>query len=60
VALLFQVGLYVTGGYDFFQHIILLGLLLLFLEPEWWQRRLGVREQVSGSSLEPRVPTTAP
>jgi hypothetical protein len=40
VALLFQVGLYVTGGYDFFQHMVLLGLLLLFLEPAWWQRRL--------------------
>jgi hypothetical protein len=60
VALLFQVGLYVTGGYDFFQHMVLLGLLLLFLEPAWWQRRLGVRERASGSSLESGVPTTAP
>jgi hypothetical protein len=60
VALLFQVGLYVTGGYDFFQHMVLLGLLLLFLEPAWWQRRLGVRERVSGSSLDPRLPTAAP
>jgi hypothetical protein len=40
-ALLFQVGLYFTGGYDFFQHMVLLGLLLLFLYPEWWQRRVG-------------------
>jgi Vitamin K-dependent gamma-carboxylase len=60
VALLFQVGLYVTGGYDFFQHMVLLGLLLLFLEPVWWQRRLGVRERVSGGSLDPGVRTTAP
>ncbi len=37
-ALAFQVGLYVTAGYDFFQHIILLILLLFFLRPEWWQR----------------------
>jgi hypothetical protein len=40
-ALLFQVGLYFTGGYDFLQHMVLLGLLLLFLYPEWWQRRVG-------------------
>jgi hypothetical protein len=43
-ALLFQVGLYLTGGYDFFQHMVLLGLLLLFLYPEWWQRRWVRRE----------------
>jgi Vitamin K-dependent gamma-carboxylase len=42
-ALLFQVGLYLTGGYDFFQHMVLLVLLLLFLYPEWWQRRVGAR-----------------
>ena len=42
-ALLFQVGLYLTGGYDFFQHMVLLGLLLLFLYPEWWQRRVGAK-----------------
>jgi hypothetical protein len=39
VALMFQVGLYLTAGYDFFQHMVLLALLLLFLEPAWWQRR---------------------
>lgn len=38
MALMFQVGLYVSGGYDFFQHMVLLVLLLLFLAPEWWQR----------------------
>ena len=36
-ALGFQVGLYVTAGYDFFQHMVLLGLLLLFLYPAWWR-----------------------
>jgi hypothetical protein len=60
VALMFQVGLYATAGYDFFQHMVLLVLLLLFLEPAWWQRRLGARERLSGSSMEPRVPTAAP
>lgn len=39
-ALGFQVGLYVTGGYDFFQHMVLLLLLLLFLVPEWWRQLL--------------------
>ena len=37
-ALAFQVGLYVTAGYDFFQHIVLLTLLLFFLYPGWWRR----------------------
>jgi Vitamin K-dependent gamma-carboxylase len=36
-ALSFQVGLYATAGYDFFQHMVLLTLLLFFLRPEWWQ-----------------------
>jgi hypothetical protein len=36
-ALGFQVGLYVTAGYDFFQAMVLLVLLLFFLRPEWWQ-----------------------
>ena len=42
-ALAFQIGLYVSAGYDFFQHIVLLTLLLFFLRPEWWQSRLGRR-----------------
>lgn len=39
-ALGFQVGLYVTAGYDFFQHMVLLVLLLVFLYPDWWRSRL--------------------
>jgi hypothetical protein len=57
VALLFQVGLYVSGGYDFFQHMVLLTLLLVFLVPEWWQRRLGARERATEGTLETRVET---
>ena len=49
VALMFQVGLWVSGGYDFFQHMVLLALLLLFLVPDWWQRRLGAREGMRGA-----------
>jgi hypothetical protein len=40
-ALGFQVGLYVSAGYDFFQHMVLLVLLLVFLYPDWWRARLG-------------------
>jgi hypothetical protein len=40
-ALAFQVGLYAAGGYDFFQHMVLLTLLLFFLNQEWWRTRLG-------------------
>jgi uncharacterized membrane protein YphA (DoxX/SURF4 family) len=39
-ALMFQVGLYLAAGYDFFQHMVLLTLLLFFLYPEWWRRWL--------------------
>jgi len=36
-ALAFQVGLYLAAGYDFFQHVVLLTLLLFFLYPGWWR-----------------------
>jgi hypothetical protein len=43
--LFFQIGLYVTAGHDFFPHMVLLVLLLLFLTPEpwevWWRRVLA-------------------
>ena len=42
-ALMFQIGLYVSAGYDFFQHMVLLALLLLFLHPGWWQERRALR-----------------
>jgi hypothetical protein len=35
--LLFQIGLFATGGHDFFPHMVLLVLLLLFINPEWWR-----------------------
>jgi len=50
-ALGFQIGLYASAGYDFFQHIVLLVLLLFFLRPEWWQSRLG--KQAPGLTPEP-------
>jgi uncharacterized membrane protein YphA (DoxX/SURF4 family) len=33
----FHTGLYLAGGHDFFQHIVLLFVLLLFLAPAWWR-----------------------
>jgi hypothetical protein len=35
--LFFQIGLYVTAGHDFFPHMVLLVLLLLFGTPQWWR-----------------------
>ena len=54
VALSFQVGLYATAGYDFFQHMVLLTLLLFFLRPEWWQElaRRWSRGVVLGDAKE--------
>ncbi|HEY8258132.1 MAG TPA: HTTM domain-containing protein [Gemmatimonadales bacterium] len=37
----FHIGLYLTGGYDFFQHMVLLALLLVFLAPPWWRAWLN-------------------
>jgi hypothetical protein len=37
----FQIGLYVTGGHPFFQHITMLVILLITLTPEYWRVRVG-------------------
>jgi hypothetical protein len=37
VGIFFQLGLYLTAGHPFFQHMVLLTLLLLFVTPQWWQ-----------------------
>jgi hypothetical protein len=36
----FQIGLYFSAAHDFFQHIVMLALLLLFVAPEWWRKLL--------------------
>jgi len=36
-AFFFQVGLLLTGGHDFYQHMVLLVLLLFFITPDWWR-----------------------
>jgi hypothetical protein len=42
----------VSGGYDFFQHMVLLALLLCFLVPEWWQRLLFARAPEQRAPVE--------
>jgi uncharacterized membrane protein YphA (DoxX/SURF4 family) len=37
----FHLSLYMAGGHDFFQHILLLFVLLLFLAPTWWRAWLN-------------------
>jgi hypothetical protein len=37
----FHIGLYVTAGHDFYQHMVLNFILLLFLTPEWWRAWLN-------------------
>ena len=58
-ALMFQVGLYVSGGYDFFQHMVLLVLLLIFLVPDWWERFVHAAERERRAPVERGVSRTA-
>jgi uncharacterized membrane protein YphA (DoxX/SURF4 family) len=37
----FHLSLYLAGGHDFFQHIVLLFVLLLCLAPAWWRAWLN-------------------
>jgi uncharacterized membrane protein YphA (DoxX/SURF4 family) len=39
--ILFHLSLYMAGGHDFFQQIVLLFVLLLFLAPPWWRAWLN-------------------
>lgn len=41
--IMFQVGLYAAAGHDFFSHMLLMFLLLLFLDPAWWRDRVTRR-----------------
>ena len=33
----FHIGLYAAAGHDFFPHMVLLFLCLMFLDPSWWR-----------------------
>ena len=43
----FHLSLYLAGGHDFFQHIVLLFVLLLFLAPTWWRAWLTKRTETT-------------
>ena len=57
-ALLFQIGLFVTAGHNFFQHMVLLVLLLLFINPEWWRSWWNKYVDRSSASLIFARPTS--
>ncbi|HUR95618.1 MAG TPA: HTTM domain-containing protein [Gemmatimonadales bacterium] len=37
----FHISLYLTGGHDFFPHIVTLVMLLIATVPRWWEERQG-------------------
>jgi hypothetical protein len=39
--ILFHIGLLVTSGHPFYEHIVMNALLLLFLDPEWFPAQLN-------------------
>lgn len=39
--ILFHIGLYLTSGHPFFEHILLNAILLLFLGPRWFPSQLA-------------------
>ena len=42
--ILFHIGLYLSGGHNFFQHMVMLALLLVFVTPDWL-RAWGTRQR---------------
>ena len=60
----FQIGLYLSAGHPFFQHIVLLTLLLLFIDNQWqrtlWQKLVDRRSGRSMPSYPRQVPREAP
>jgi hypothetical protein len=44
-AFFFQLGLLLTAGHVFNEHMVLLVLLFLFIRPQWWQTRFGKQQQ---------------
>jgi hypothetical protein len=39
--ILFHLGLYFVSGHPFFEHMVMNGILLLFLDPEWFTSQVG-------------------
>ena len=57
-ALFFQIGLAVSAGHNFFQHMVLLVLLLLYINPEWWRSWWSNYVDRSSPSLVPARATS--
>jgi uncharacterized membrane protein YphA (DoxX/SURF4 family) len=53
---LFHLGLYVTSGHPFFQHIVMNAMLLLFLDPDWFPAL--VRSRISPEAQRQPPPGT--
>jgi hypothetical protein len=54
-ALFFQIGLLVSGGHTFYSHMLLLVLLLLFLQPEWWRAWVRKYREAYSTASAPKV-----
>ena len=53
----FHIGLYLTGGHPFFQHIVMNAMLLLFLDPDWFPALvLRVRSAAAGRGTHQEAP----
>jgi uncharacterized membrane protein YphA (DoxX/SURF4 family) len=55
VGIFFHIGLYLTGGHDFFQHITMLFILLVTLTPEYWRVRVSRLFEGFGSARREEV-----
>jgi hypothetical protein len=53
-AFFFQVGLLLSAGHVFHEHMVLLVLLLLFISPRWWQSLADKFRKRSSSAREDR------
>jgi vitamin K-dependent gamma-carboxylase-like protein len=53
----FHIGLYLTGGHPFFQHIVMNAMLLLFLDPDWFPALVyRVRSAAAGRGTRREAP----
>jgi hypothetical protein len=56
----FQIGLFASAGHPFFQHIVLLTLLLFFINPRWWQTLVDKSRNRSSRSKAEAFSRTSP
>ncbi len=56
----FQVGLYMAAGHDFFPHMVLLGMVLVAVGPDWWRENGDVLARVASSPQAQAAPAGEP